>query len=87
MVLVNGRVRFSEGFLDVRAVVMPDADVVEYSFHVQRGRERLAGLHLDAAHGPHTHDPTDWSIRASAENVTFDFVVGLVRGLLGVEEP
>lgn len=29
VVLVNGRVRFSEGFLDVRAVVMPDADVVE----------------------------------------------------------
>lgn len=87
VVLVNARVSFPEGFLDVRAVVMPDGGVAEYSFHVQRGHERLAGLHLDATHGFHTHDPTDWSIRLSGESATFDLMIGLVRGLLGVKEP
>ena len=86
VVLVNARVGFLDGFLDARAVVMPDGDVVEYSFHVQRGGERLAGIHLDSTHGSHTHDPSDWSIRSSSESATFDLIVGLVRGLLGIQE-
>jgi len=87
VVLVNARILFPGAFLDVRAVVAADADVVEYSFHVQRGAQRLAGVHLDAIHGCHTHDPADWSIRQSSEYASFDFVVGLVRGLLGLQEP
>jgi hypothetical protein len=87
VVLINARVLFPGAFLDVRAVVTADADVVEYSFHVQQGAQRLAGFHLDAIHGCHTHDPADWSIRQSSEHATFDFIVGLVRGLLGIQEP
>lgn len=87
VVLINTRVLFPDAFLDVRAVIAADADVVEYSFHVQRSSERLAGIHLDATHGCHTHDPEDWTIRQSTEHATFDFIVGLVRGLLGIQEP
>ncbi|MGH9282741.1 MAG: hypothetical protein ACRD0S_07365 [Acidimicrobiales bacterium] len=44
VVLVNARVRFPEGFLDIRAVVMPDGGVVESS-GAEAGHEGAARFH------------------------------------------
>lgn len=92
LLLINARVDLSRAsgawsamrvFLDVRAVLDGRANVLEYSFHLQADGRMLVGLHLDAAHGAHVHDPDRPTDRRRGDPVTLDTVLAVVRERLG----